>query len=798
MAKNGIQISDKQDDSHDIPVPKSSRRIAKQMKKELGSEENLRLLKHIEDLWIESRDAAAENRREQMIDADFYDHIQWTIEDSQVLVERGQAPLVFNIVKQACDWILGTERRTRIDWKVFPRNQEDQEGAKAKTALLKYISDINGLAWERSAQFKDCVLVGVGWLENTVRSDVYDDPLMVKRVDWKQMWWDPYCRNDDLSDCRATHRAKWVDEDYAVAMFPEFADEIRKSSVQFLDSELELFEDWNDLPMVFTNMDRFGRQTQFGRLMGTMSVQRRARKRVRMMETWYKRPVAKKKMWAGSADDDAQSFDGVFYDEENADHVDAIKRGIVSLTDAITEQMWVCIWIKGQMLKNTKSPFKHNKFPMTPCWAFRRHRDGMPYGVIRGQRDPQEDLNKRRSKALMILSSKTVIYEDGAIDQADEDEILDEIARPNAQIRVAKGALEKGKIKIETNTDLAEAHVKMADSDVDQIFQVGGVTRENLGQDTSAASGRAIVAKQQQGAVTTAELYDNLRRSVQASGQITLSNIEQYMPMPKQFRISGSAGQPEFVKVNWPQQNPQTGEWEFTNDITKSEADFIVDEQDFSASYRMQLAQELFELLSNIAQTNPQAAFALLDMAVDMTDLPNKDELVKRIRGLNGQAAPGEQMTPEQQQQRQQQAQQQQQDQQFKEQSQALTLQEMQAKVKKLTAEVTKLIAGADLADAQAGHTAVQTQKAGVETKHAAIMAARDLHAAAPLAPAADALLGAKPVQQLSPKQRLNVPKINTLPGHPNGNPGNTPPVSPVSSGSDIGGGEPPFGVGQP
>ena len=33
----------------------------------------------------------------------------------QALIEPGQAPLVFNEVKSTIDWIIGTERRTRVD-----------------------------------------------------------------------------------------------------------------------------------------------------------------------------------------------------------------------------------------------------------------------------------------------------------------------------------------------------------------------------------------------------------------------------------------------------------------------------------------------------------------------------------------------------------------------------------------------------------------------------------------------------------------------------------------------------------
>ena len=45
-----------------------------------------------------------------------------------------------------------------------------------------------------------------------------------------------------------------------------------------------------------------------------------------------------------------------------------------------------------------------------------------------------------------------------------------------------------------------------------------------------------------------------------------------------------------------------------------------------------------------------KAALSILDLVVDMADLPNKDELVARIRKINGQRDPGADLTQEEQQ----------------------------------------------------------------------------------------------------------------------------------------------------
>ncbi len=49
------------------------------------------------------------------LDQDFYDNLQWDPEDAATLRDRGQMPLVYNEVAPMVDWVIGTERRTRVD-----------------------------------------------------------------------------------------------------------------------------------------------------------------------------------------------------------------------------------------------------------------------------------------------------------------------------------------------------------------------------------------------------------------------------------------------------------------------------------------------------------------------------------------------------------------------------------------------------------------------------------------------------------------------------------------------------------
>jgi hypothetical protein len=90
------------------------------------------------------------------------------------------------------------------------------------------------------------------------------------------------------------------------------------------------------------------------------------------------------------------------------------------------------------------------------------------------------------------------------------------------------------------------------------IRNIGGVTGENLGHETRAQSGKAIIAKQEQGSMTTYELFDNYFLAFKLAGQHALANMEQFCNQPWQFRIDPSGMRPpEWVTVN---RDPRTGQ----------------------------------------------------------------------------------------------------------------------------------------------------------------------------------------------------------------------------------------------
>lgn len=600
-----------------------------------ASHKKLRMLK---EWWLECRQAHAENRLEQMIDVGFYDGEQWRDEDAKEVLARGQHPLVYNKTAQHINWLLGTQRRTKIDFKVFPRGDEDVEPALTKQQLLKYLSDVNKGQFARSRAWADAVKSGIGWLESGIRSDPTEEPLYERYEHWRNMWWDHLAKESDLSDARYLFRSKWIDEDIAMQMFPTRKNAIQRSARHdefrnIDDDEGEptgftpLYRDSNGNPFIGHGRSQFDESFMVGN----------RRRRNRLIECWYRQPEHIQRFrglhFPGMGDNIRDTFsqlDGQLFDPSNQMMADLINEGLASTYDAIQMAVWVAVWSGDFLLMDQRSPYAHNRYPFIPVWCYRRDRDGMPYSPIRNMRDPQEDLNKRKSKALFILSTNQLIGDEDAFE--DWDEAIEEAARPDGVLKHRRGA----QFEINRNLELAGQHVDLMQMDMDFLESTSGVTEENLGEINNVSSGTAINLRQVQGSVVTALLFDNLREAVQLQGEINLSLIEQFYAEPKKIRITNDRGRAEFMEVNEFGFDSQ-GMPSLVNPITASQADFVVDTQDFRENMRMAMFDQLMEMTTRL---DPEVTMQILDLVVELSDVPGKDEIVRRIRRLNGQTDP--------------------------------------------------------------------------------------------------------------------------------------------------------------
>jgi hypothetical protein len=577
-----------------------------------------RLLNRLEEWRAQAKSAQSENRAEMALDEDYADGIQWTPEERYELeVVRGQPALTFDLITPTIAWVTGTEKRSRVDYKVLPRRKEFGAAAEQKTAMLKADSDVNRAPFHISASFRDAVVAGLGWLEEGVRSDTDEEPLFLRGESWRNIWYDPLSRAFDLSDCRYLFREKFVDLDFALAMFPKFESALR-ARANTLSLTQQDPDEFYDNPYLY---DPSGSPRGKIRTAPEESWNVHGRReRVCLVEFWYREPATVQVIRGDGA------WDGTVLNPDDPLQQWLVDNGHVSTHDAVRTVVKQAIFVPGTILQDgIQNPYWHNQYPFTPVWGYRRKRDGGCYGMVRKLRDPQDDFNKKRSKTAHILATKRTIMEKGAVD--DIDAYAEEVARPDAIIEVVQGKT----LKIETDHQLAGQLTNLAAEDVRLINSISGVTPELRGEGGSSQSGKAVLAKQDQGQATTMDMFDNLRLALQISGEKRLRNLEQFTTDDTAVRILGAKGGASFVDVQ-------------AQNVWGNKADFIIDEQAFRASARQAMFEAMMELLSRL---DPKIAVNLLDLVVDLSDVPQRDELVSRIRKINGQSDPDKETSEE-------------------------------------------------------------------------------------------------------------------------------------------------------
>lgn len=547
----------------------------------------------------------------------FYDGNQYEFEDAEELRDRGQPVVVYNEVKPTIDWLIGTERKTRVDFLVVAddEGEEADNDALLKTKLLKYLDETNRASFERSYAAEDAFKAGIGWIEVGLRGDKNGTPIYLGAESWRNILWDSMATKRDLSDARYLFRIKVVDLDVAIALFPEKKDKLEACAQNGDDAEI--LRNWLGTGLI-AGLDAFSSTDDKLDYLTAKPVDMfNTRERVLLLECWSREP---------------------FHNKEP---------GPFGIADPMTWRIMCSIMTEKDTLIESWSPFKHDRFPFIPYWAYRNKRTGLPYSPICQLMGPQEALNHRMSRSLYEASANQLLMEEDAFNPEvmDIDEIRAELDDPHGTAVFARGALAGGKVRDRDNNQSAQFQLNLAQYDQAAIRQMSGVTSENRGLDTNATSGRAVLAKQEQGSLITMELFDNLLFARQMEGEMALSLSEQFITQPMTVRTSGDSGKREYTRINDPQPDGT-----YLNDITQRQAHFTVGEQAWKQSFAEAAFEQLMQVMTQLASAAPQIVVNLLDVIFEMhPNLPRKQAILKRIRSVNGQADDTGKMTPEQQ-----------------------------------------------------------------------------------------------------------------------------------------------------
>jgi hypothetical protein len=580
-------------------------------------------LARLKKMFDEARDLTDVARREAIRDIDYYDSKQWTLEEKAALKKRKQPDIVINRIKPAVNGILGVVQRSHSEPRCWPRTPKDEDSADVATDALRYIGEHNRFDALKLEVFRDMLIPGSGAAVVEVDADLQ---VTIQQIRWEEFFYDPRSRRRDFKDARYLGVAKWMYADDVAARYADKRDEVHRTVSAgggSLAGMSALDEHFGDRPSDQGWSDQRSR-------------------RLLVVDMYYR---------------DAQGWNR-------------------------------CVFHAGGLLEAGPSPYlDHRGQPDCPIEGLTAFvdRENNRYGVVRDMRGPQDEVNKRRSKALHLLSTR--MLKQAAPGDVNVDEARREAARPDGVLPYNYDLVHTG--------DMTAGHLNLLQEAKSEIERMGP-NPAILGRETASASGRALLTRQQSGMVELSILFGALEDWELRVYRQMWARARQFWRDPMWIRITDDEGAPKFVQLNAPEmgppqvvQDPATGQvglqpmvLGYKNQVAEMDVDIIIDATADTANVQQEQFQSLVQLVSSNSGYAAQVPFELM---LEMSSIPHKRHLSDRLKGFR------EEQQKAQGQQRQQQM--------------AIQAAAAQAAVAKTTAEARKL-------EAEGMFTAIRAQTA--------------------------------------------------------------------------------------
>jgi hypothetical protein len=210
---------------------------------------------------------------------------------------------------------------------------------------------------------------------------------------------------------------------------------------------------------------------------------------------------------------------------------------------------WRATYTKsGLLAKPQKSKFKDRKGKSCSGLLLQSsyiNRENQRYGMVRGLISLQDEINKRRSKAMHLLNVHQVVAEQGAV--PDVDKARREVAKPDGYVEVMPGL----KFEIQQTTDLAAGQFQLLQHATAEM-QLSGPNAAMSGTDSRELSGRAILAQQAGGAVQNEPLADALRFWSRRVYETAWQAAREFWTGGKWVRVTDDLGETRWVGINRP------------------------------------------------------------------------------------------------------------------------------------------------------------------------------------------------------------------------------------------------------
>lgn len=573
----------------------------------------------------------------------YYDGDQIPPQVAAVLEERGQPVECQNLIAPAIDSVLGTEAKTRSDLRVEANYENDdmEKLAEALNAEFYTVCQEMRIDRVRSDAYAGQIKAGLSWVEVRRNPDVTGPRYIAEQINRNEVDWDWLSKKPDLRDARWVRRRRWIDLDEAVMLFPQRAETLKNAvgtwdtfdDIERIDGDdVDLRSGWEERQTWSRNEAEY-LSTSRDRIM-LYVIYYRVYERIPMLAL----PTGKM----------------VEYDKNNVAHAVAVASGRVKVEMRLVSFIRESWWAGPYHLGDRPCDAPQGMFPLVPFWGFRKDQSGIPYGLVSRMISAQNSYNFRHLKVTWLLQASQIIMDSDATNMTAE-QVRKEANRPDGVFVLNADRKNKTKaadaLQINRDSSVSAQQMQVMEYDRQNIQDCAGIYSSYMGQDTSGVvSGIAVSNLVEQSSTTLAEINDNYTMACNALGELVLNYLLEDLKQKTSYTIvvnRKDKRRRKVVTINKPGDDGK-----ITNDISRLDARIVLAPIDSTPAYRAQLADRLIGIIQKLP---PQAQSAVIDLVLELVEIPNKDEFIDRVSRALGTQDP-QYMTDEEKQASQQQA----------------------------------------------------------------------------------------------------------------------------------------------
>lgn len=177
----------------------------------------------------------------------------------------------------------------------------------------------------------------------------------------------------------------------------------------------------------------------------------------------------------------------------------------------------------------------------------------------------------------------------------------------------------------------AAAELSQAAQDANDMQSIIGLHEADLGERSNERSGRAIQARQRQGAIGTFTYPANLGRAIEAMGRLMVEAIPSLYDTDRVMRVRLPDDTEDFVRINEAVMDQDSGQIRIVHDIAYGKYDVVIDT---GPSYQTMREEGVDAMLETLQILPPEAQTAVVHLMVREMGFPGAPKVAAILRKL--------------------------------------------------------------------------------------------------------------------------------------------------------------------